>query len=76
MALPKRKHAKARTRTRRAAWRRAAVPAFQVCESCKKPKRPHHACTNYKCGRYRVEGELREVIRFRTRKALEREQKG
>ena len=73
MALPKRKHSKARTRSGRAKWRRAQTPLFTKCESCGKPRLPHHACTNYKCGRYRVQGELREVIRFRERKSLERE---
>ncbi|MFQ6132453.1 MAG: 50S ribosomal protein L32 [Armatimonadota bacterium] len=73
MALPKRRHSRARGRKRRTHWKLRA-PQYEECPSCGQPKRPHHACTNYKCGYYRIGGELRQVLRFRERKQLDQKQ--
>lgn len=53
MANPKRRHSKARTRTRRTAWARAAAapPELVECPRCHEPKLPHHVCPN--CGWYK-----------------------
>lgn len=53
MANPKRRHSKARTRTRRTAWVRAAAarPELVECPRCHEPKLPHHVCPN--CGWYK-----------------------
>ncbi|MGD8238152.1 MAG: 50S ribosomal protein L32 [Armatimonadota bacterium] len=67
MALPKRRHSRARSRKRRAHWK-AAVPSFVLCSSCGKPRLPHNACMNQDCGRYRVKGDLKQVVRFRERR--------
>ena len=39
-----------------------------LCPSCGKPRLPHNACMNYDCGRYRIKGELKQVVQFRDRK--------
>lgn len=49
MAVPKRRHSKARTRSRRANWR-ASAPNISQCRQCNEPKRPHHVCPS--CGYY------------------------
>lgn len=49
MALPKRRHSKARGAKRRANWKLTA-PCLSVCPSCHKPKLPHVACPE--CGQY------------------------
>ncbi|HHY09704.1 MAG TPA: 50S ribosomal protein L32 [Firmicutes bacterium] len=51
MAVPKRKHSKARTRSRKANWRRIAAPNANTCPSCGEPKLPHRACLS--CGSYK-----------------------
>ncbi len=48
-AEPKRRHSKARKRTRRAAIKLAAV-SLVVCQNCQQPTRPHMACLE--CGFY------------------------
>jgi len=48
-ALPKKKHAKARSKTRRAAIR-LKLPGLVVCPNCGELKIPHTICT--KCGSY------------------------
>lgn len=49
MAVPKRRHSKARTRSRRANWG-SATPNVGRCKQCNEPKRPHYVCSN--CGYY------------------------
>lgn len=49
MAVPKRRHSKARTRTRRSTWVLQA-PGITACPQCREPKRPHYVCGN--CGYY------------------------
>lgn len=49
MPVPKRKKARARTRSRKAQWKGSA-PAYASCPQCHKPKLPHRACPN--CGTY------------------------
>lgn len=51
MAVPKRKHSKARTNKRRANWRRIAVVEASICPSCREPKMSHRVCLN--CGTYK-----------------------
>lgn len=49
MANPKRRHSKARTRSRRSTWK-AATPALVRCPQCREPKLPHRVCPH--CGSY------------------------
>ncbi|GIU96401.1 MAG: 50S ribosomal protein L32 [Actinomycetota bacterium] len=49
MAVPKKKHSKARTARRRAAWK-GAVPPYSECPRCHRPKLPHRVCGH--CGTY------------------------
>ncbi len=53
MALPKRRHSKARRDKRRANWKASAVPTTVLCGHCGQPKRPHRICPH--CGHYRGE---------------------
>lgn len=55
MALPKRRHSRARQAKRRTHWK-AAKSTTAACAHCGQPKRPHRVCAN--CGYY---GD-REVI--------------
>ncbi|MAG20865.1 MAG: 50S ribosomal protein L32 [Candidatus Marinimicrobia bacterium] len=50
MALPKRKHSKARSKKRRTHWKTKS-PTLHTCPQCNQPKMPHRACPN--CGYYR-----------------------
>ncbi|MEE9166027.1 MAG: 50S ribosomal protein L32 [Candidatus Neomarinimicrobiota bacterium] len=50
MALPKRRHSRARGRKRRTHWK-AKKPSITICPQCNQPKIPHRACPN--CGYYR-----------------------
>ncbi len=50
MAVPKRKHSKARKRKRRAHLA-LDLPAASLCERCGADKVPHAVCAN--CGYYR-----------------------
>ena len=50
MALPKRKHSKARRDKSRTHWK-LALPTITKCPQCAQPVRPHHACSQ--CGYYR-----------------------
>lgn len=50
MPNPKRRHSKARTRTRRA-HDHATAPAFALCTNCGAPHLMHRVCTE--CGTYR-----------------------
>lgn len=50
MAVPKHRHSKARTRSRRANWK-ITVPEMTKCPECGEVIRPHFACSN--CGKYR-----------------------
>ncbi|MBN2541670.1 50S ribosomal protein L32 [bacterium] len=52
MALPKRKHSKARSRKRRTHWKLKG-PAVVECPHCNQPKLSHHVCPN--CGYYKGE---------------------
>jgi large subunit ribosomal protein L32 len=52
MAHPKRKHSKARSRTRRAVYYgRLKAPTTMACDNCNETKLMHRACPN--CGHYR-----------------------
>jgi large subunit ribosomal protein L32 len=50
MALPKRKHSKARRDKSRTHWK-LAVPLLTKCPQCAQPMRPHRVCPS--CGTYR-----------------------
>lgn len=51
MPLPKYKHSKSNTRTRRAAWLTSLkAPAMHRCPKCDTPKLTHRACPV--CGLY------------------------
>ncbi|NLJ74673.1 MAG: 50S ribosomal protein L32 [Firmicutes bacterium] len=50
MAVPKRKHSKARTNSRRANWKITPI-AVNKCPQCQEPKLPHRVCLN--CGTYK-----------------------
>lgn len=52
--LPKKRHAKSRTRTRKAAIK-LTLPKLAKCFSCGSPKLPHQACP--KCGAYKDKQE-------------------
>ena len=56
MAVPKRKHSKARRDKRRSVVSRLSAPAFSVCDNCNALKVPHRVCGT--CGYYKG----REVI--------------
>jgi large subunit ribosomal protein L32 len=49
MAQPKQKRSKSNIRTRRRNWKLNKV-TISVCPQCKRPRRPHYACSN--CGYY------------------------
>lgn len=51
MAVPKRRHSKARTNSRRANWRRLEINEANICPNCREPKLPHRACLS--CGTYK-----------------------
>lgn len=55
MPVPKRKHGRASTATRRAQHKLEA-PSTSACPQCHQPKRPHHVCPE--CGYY----DGREVV--------------
>lgn len=50
MALPKRKHSKARRDKSRTHWK-LTMPALTKCPQCARIIRPHHVCPH--CGYYR-----------------------
>ncbi|MFO8060464.1 MAG: 50S ribosomal protein L32 [Bacillota bacterium] len=50
MAVPKKKHSRAR-RDRRRAQTKVTVPQLTECPRCHEMKRPHHVCPN--CGYYK-----------------------
>lgn len=50
MAVPKRRHSKARTRTRRSQWKLSAVQNT-TCPQCHEPRLPHRVCPS--CGYYK-----------------------
>ncbi len=56
MAVPKRKHSKARRDARRANWKLSPI-TLVPCPQCKKLHTPHQACRN--CGYY----DGREVVK-------------
>jgi large subunit ribosomal protein L32 len=64
MALPKRKHSKARRDKSRTHWK-LAVASITKCPQCAEPILPHRACM--KCGYYR--GRQTIVVREKTEKA-------
>ncbi|MCL1881938.1 MAG: 50S ribosomal protein L32 [Oscillospiraceae bacterium] len=51
MAVPKRKHSRARRDTRRSAVTKLTPPAFSSCDNCNELKLPHRVCTA--CGFYK-----------------------
>ena len=50
MALPKRKHSKARRDKRRSANSKLYLPGLSACPQCKKLRLPHRTCPH--CGCY------------------------
>lgn len=50
MAVPKRKHSKARRDKRRSNVWKLPAPALSVCADCGEFKAPHRVCGN--CGKY------------------------
>lgn len=50
MALPKRKHSKARRDKRRSANSKLFMADLSVCPQCKNPRLPHRVCPH--CGYY------------------------
>lgn len=56
---PKRRHSKARKRTRRAAIKLAV--SLITCKNCGKPTRPHTACKN--CGFYSGKSVTKEEVK-------------
>lgn len=61
MALPKRRHSKARGRKRRTHWK-AREMTISVCPQCKQAKRPHCVCPvcGFYNGRQVVKVEVKE----------------
>jgi large subunit ribosomal protein L32 len=51
MAVPKRKHSKARKNKRRSQWRKIDKPTLVECPQCHEPKVPHRVCPE--CGYYK-----------------------
>lgn len=51
MAVPKRKHSKARRDKRRASTWKLDAPALSTCTQCGELKAPHKVCKN--CGFYK-----------------------
>ena len=66
MALPKRKHSKARRDKSRTHWK-LVLPSLSKCPQCVRPVRPHRACPF--CGYYRGRQVL--VIKAREKKKPE-----
>lgn len=50
MAVPKRRHSKARQAKRRANWK-LELPKSMACPQCHQPKLPHRVCPE--CGYYK-----------------------
>ncbi|MBW2056875.1 MAG: 50S ribosomal protein L32 [Deltaproteobacteria bacterium] len=50
MAVPKRRHSKAR-RDKRRTHQGLSVPSVSLCPQCNEPKLPHRVCRH--CGTYR-----------------------
>ena len=61
MALPKRKHSKARRDKSRTHWK-LTLPTLTKCPQCAQPILPHHVCAH--CGYYRG----RQVVLVREKK--------
>lgn len=61
MALPKRKHSKARGRKRRTHWKLSS-PGLAPCPQCRNPKLPHRICKvcGYYGGKQVIEVEVKE----------------
>lgn len=51
MAVPKRKHSKARRDTRRNTHWKLSVPSLSACPACGAAKLPHRVCKA--CGQYK-----------------------
>ncbi len=52
MAVPKRRHSKSRSRTKRAGWK-AKAPTLVSCAQCQAKMLPHRVCQE--CGYYKSE---------------------
>ena len=50
MAVPKRKHSRAR-RDKRRTHQKLSVPSMSKCSQCSQPKMSHHVCPH--CGYYK-----------------------
>ncbi len=62
MALPKRRHSKARGRKRRTHWKISQDLNLIPCPQCKQPKFPHRVCAvcGYYNGRQVIEIKVKE----------------
>lgn len=60
MALPKKRHSKARGRKRRTHWKISGLNLI-LCPQCKQPKLPHRVCKV--CGTY----EDRQVVEIKVK---------
>jgi len=70
MSTPTQRHTKSRKKIRRGAIKLNRVK-LAVCPHCKKPLKPHTACSN--CGRYkeRIILKVRVPKKFRKKKSKE-----
>jgi len=59
MALPKRKHSKARSKKRRVHYK-AKAPGLSLCTNCGELKPPHRVCPS--CGYYKGRSFIKEEI--------------
>ncbi len=51
MGVQKRRMSKAKTGSRRSAWKKMTAPNLQECPQCHELKQPHRACPS--CGYYK-----------------------
>jgi large subunit ribosomal protein L32 len=67
VALPKKRHSKARGRRRRTHWKVAKV-GLTPCPQCKQPKLPHRVCAV--CGSYNG----RQVVEIKVKEKKKKKQ--
>lgn len=60
MAVPQRRHSKARKNMRRSIWKQRTTPGLVECPKCHELKMPHKVCPE--CGYYKNR-EIVEVAR-------------
>jgi len=69
MPVPKKRHSKTRTSTRRANWKVKSKQNLSKCSQCGSPILPYHACR--KCGTYKG----RAVIDIKSKEKKENKEK-